>query len=174
MIELELIPDLSPLDAIEAALEPIRVPVAMRQTSEFAAGEFGRNFLGSHTPTGQAWPPLKRPRPLGHNPGTRPLIDTGMLMHSVISDGPGHVNVIADDLMTIGTTNFKAVFHQFGTKHKSGTEHIPARPFIGANDRIADQAAEYVLEELAFASQFAHRSPVTPSPQVNSSQTVAA
>lgn len=138
----ELTEDTSALDGLLKVFDQLQAPDAMRQIEEMAAGEMGRNFLGSHAPDGAAFAPLASPRPAGRNPGTRPLIDTGELLASVISEGPGHVSEVDGDSVKLGTTNWKAGFHQYGT------DRIPARPFIGVNETMADQAAQIVANDL--------------------------
>ena len=106
------------------------------------AGSLGVGFQQSKDPSGAVWKPLKRKRPKGHNQGTRPLIDTGDMQASIISTGTGHLQEVTDDSAMMGTEDRKAAFHQFGTSR------IPARPFVGISDEMADLAAEMVADEL--------------------------
>lgn len=104
--------------------------------NDILAGDLGEGFLSSESPDGSAWAVLKNPRPPGHNQGDRPLIDTGALMQSVVSNGAGHIEIVTQDSTTFGTSVEYAGVHQYG--RKDGT--IPARPFIGIPDRTLDTA----------------------------------
>jgi hypothetical protein len=77
-------------------------------------------FENSEAPDGTAWQALKRPRPRG---GDRPLQDTGVLMGSITAQVHGNI-------LQIGTATDYAHYHQFGT------QHIPARPFLGVSDDL--------------------------------------
>jgi len=102
-------------------------------------------IFNSLAPDGQPYKPLKRPRPKGHNPGTKPLIDTGALIQS-LRGGTDHVQKIDSFEAMVGTSHWKAGFHEFGTKH------IPARPFIGIDEGTQEQAPEllgdYIMREM--------------------------
>lgn len=86
-------------------------------------------FVSSRAPDGSTWKPLKRARPKGHNTARRPLIDTGEMFRSAVSDGANHIEQVTKNTAEIGTSDRKAAFHQYGTKH------IPARPFIGVSEK---------------------------------------
>lgn len=79
-----------------------------------------QRFEQSRSPDGTAWQALKRPRPRG---GDRPLQDTGVLMGSITAQAHGNI-------LQIGTATDYAHYHQFGT------QHIPARPFLGVTDDL--------------------------------------
>lgn len=79
-----------------------------------------QRFEQSRSPDGTAWQALKRPRPRG---GDRPLQDTGVLMGSITAQAHGNI-------LQIGTATDYAHYHQFGT------QHIPARPFLGVSDDL--------------------------------------
>ena len=106
------------------------------------AGSLGVGFQQSKDPSGAVWKPLKRKRPKGHNQGSRPLIDTGAMQASIVSTGAGHLQEVSDDSAMMGTEDFKAAFHQYGTSR------IPARPFVGISDDMVDLAAEMVAAEI--------------------------
>ena len=130
------------LDGIAAAMVAPKAEEPIRKTAQHIAGELGRGFQSSVDPSGTAWAPLKRPRPAGHNPGTRPLIDTGEMMLSAISDGSGHIEQVTGDSLAYGTSNWKAKIHQ------GGTARIPARPLVGWTKGSADYAVESVADHL--------------------------
>lgn len=54
----------------------------------------------------------------------QPLMDTGRLYNSI------EAQVIGKHRLQVGTATDYAHFHQFGT------EHIPARPFLGVSDDL--------------------------------------
>lgn len=102
----------------------------------------GQLFLSSRSPAGTPWAPLKRKRPKGHNPGMRPLIDTGALMSSVVGTGAGKIEVIEDDGGLFGTRVKYAGIHQ------DGGGNIPARPFLGTSPELEDMAAEMAADAI--------------------------
>lgn len=85
-----------------------------------------QRFEQSRSPDGTAWQALKRPRPRG---GDRPLQDTGVLMGSITAQVHGNT-------LQIGTATDYAHYHQFGT------QHIPARPFLGVSDDLLTSIKE--------------------------------
>lgn len=85
-----------------------------------------QRFEQSRSPDGTAWQALKRPRPRG---GDRPLQDTGVLMGSITAQAHGNI-------LQIGTATDYAHYHQFGT------QHIPARPFLGVSDDLLTSIKE--------------------------------
>ena len=85
-----------------------------------------QRFEQSRSPDGTAWQALKRPRPRG---GDRPLQDTGVLMGSITAQVHGNT-------LQIGTATDYAHYHQFGT------QHIPARPFLGVSDDLLASVKE--------------------------------
>lgn len=120
---------------VQRLAEPQASDILSKWNDDLASA-LGEGFLDSQSSGGIAWAPPKHPRPPGHNPGTRPLIDTGKLMQSVISNSSGHIETVTQDSTLLGTSVFYAAFHQYGT----GT--IPARPFIGISEDLQDSAAE--------------------------------
>jgi len=112
--------------------------------------EFAQNiaegFQGSHSQFGQTWPPLKHPRPKGHNQDPHPLIDTGALMASVTSDAGDSIREITvghgESTLTFGTSIAYGIFHQ------TGTSRVPARPFLNVNQDQADRAAELFAQTI--------------------------
>ena len=74
-------------------------------------------FQDGKNPYGDAWLPTVA----GNDP---PLTETGAMSNSV-------VNAVTGDGFTISITDYKAIFHQGGTRNKStGEIHIPARPML--------------------------------------------
>jgi phage gpG-like protein len=131
------------LESVERLAENPSVKRGLQRTAEEFVGELGEMMVRSVSPDGRPYAPLKNPRPPGHNQNSGPLIDTGQMMLSLISDAEGHLESIGDDRAEVGTNDFKAIFHQFGTKK------MVARPFVGVNDEMADIAQIRVAEDLA-------------------------
>jgi phage gpG-like protein len=127
---------------LEQAVNHPAVQPALKEIAQQLAGDLGRGFISSESPDGEPWADLKHPRPRGHNTGTRPLIDFGDLMLSVIDESSDHIEIITDDSLTYGTSDPKAHFHQ------DGTSKMVARPFMGfTQDRIT-QAARTVMQQV--------------------------
>ena len=115
-------------DGLGEALGTLRLLATKGEKLEPLLDELGQDevarvvqrFEQSRSPDGTAWQALKRPRPRG---GDRPLQDTGVLMGSITAQAPGNI-------LPIGTATDYAHYHQFGT------QHIPARPFLGVTDDL--------------------------------------
>lgn len=135
------------LDQLGNLLEHPQLANPIHNWLTHLAGDLGQAFLSSRSPDGTPWPPLKRKRPKGHNPGHRPLIDFGKLLASVVSDGTGHVETVTDDSAEFGTSVDYAGYQNFGTSH------IPAREFMAASDDMQDLAAELVASDLILQIQ---------------------
>ncbi|WP_417375996.1 phage virion morphogenesis protein [Gimesia maris] len=132
------------LSGIVRRLESPQASKVLSEWNDELAGDLAQGFLNSHSPDGVPWAPLKNPRPPGHNPGTRPLIDFGDLIRSVVSNGQGHIEIITDDSTTFGTSIYYASVHQYGSKDGS----IPARPFLGIPGESLDKAVEMLSGHL--------------------------
>lgn len=115
-------------DGLGEALGTLRLLATKGEKLEPLLDELGQDevarvvqrFEQSRSPDGTAWQALKRPRPRG---GDRPLQDTGVLMGSITAQAHGNI-------LQIGTATDYAHYHQFGT------QHIPARPFLGVTDDL--------------------------------------
>lgn len=135
------------VEVVQRMEQPEASEPLTRWTEELS-GDLGEGFLGSRSPDGQAWRPLKKKRSGksrrggSRNPGRRPLIDTGDLMLSVISDGRGHVETITGDEVIFGTEDELARIHQ------DGRGPIPERPFIGVSEEMENRALEIVADFL--------------------------
>lgn len=115
-------------DGLDEALGTLRLLATKGEDLAPMLDELGQDevarvmqrFEQSRSPDGTAWQALKRPRPRG---GGRPLQDTGVLMGSITAQVHGNT-------LQIGTATDYAHYHQFGT------QHIPARPFLGVSDDL--------------------------------------
>lgn len=115
-------------DGLDEALGTLRLLATKGEDLTPMLDELGQDevarvvqrFEQSRSPDGTAWQALKRPRPRG---GDRPLQDTGVLMGSITAQVHGNT-------LQIGTATDYAHYHQFGT------QHIPARPFLGVSDDL--------------------------------------
>lgn len=121
-------------DGLDEALGTLRLLATKGEDLAPMLDELGQDevarvvqrFEQSRSPDGTAWQALKRPRPRG---GDRPLQDTGVLMGSITAQVHGNT-------LQIGTATDYAHYHQFGT------QHIPARPFLGVSDDLLASVKE--------------------------------
>jgi phage gpG-like protein len=128
------------LDGLVESIEHPHAEPALREWLEGFKQFIAQSFAGSRSPFGEGWAPLKHRRPKGHNPNSRPLIDTRALMESVTSD-EGILELDGQHLR-FGTAIPYAGFHQHGTKN------IPARVFLGVPEDEATRAADILAEHL--------------------------
>ena len=113
-------------DGLDEALGTLRLLATKGEDLTPMLDELGQDevarvvqrFEQSRSPDGRAWQTLKRPRG-----GEHPLQDTGVLMGSITAQAHGNI-------LQIGTATDYAHYHQFGT------QHIPARPFLGVSDDL--------------------------------------
>lgn len=131
------------IDGVIGELEKPQAKGVLDSWVDHLAGDLGEGFLKSRSPDGKPWKPIQ-PRGEGHNPGHRPLIDTGMLMQSVVSNGKGHIEVVTNDTAIFGTSIEYAGVHQYGRKDGS----IVARPFIGIPQSSLIVAMEKIADHL--------------------------
>ena len=124
-----------------AALKNLKLRRPIRKWLDYAAGTLGQYMVQSRSPDGTRYPPLKRPRPPGHNQQSGPLIDFGDMLRSLIADGTDHIEQVTNTTGTIGTRDEKAAKHQYGI-------NVTHRPFVGVNDEMADEAAELIADEV--------------------------
>ncbi|QDT94362.1 phage virion morphogenesis protein [Gimesia algae] len=120
------------------------VPDAMQAALSATKTDLVEGFQTSTAPDGSAWAPLKRPRPPGHNPDPKPLIDFGKLQDSVGYQGADHIEGVTGEGFTLGATVEYAGVHQDGSKKKN----IPARPFMGFSEEVLDTAAELTADSI--------------------------
>ena len=150
--------------------------VTLKRCAVLIHADTKRNFHASHDPNGVPWAGLK------HREG-RPLRDKGILMASATAQGPGHIEFITDTMLVIGTNLDYAAIHQYGgtihvpekrrpypltpwvfevggqkviTRHIAAhTITIPARPFLGFSDALAEKCAlvfgDWMIEEMKAA-----------------------
>lgn len=115
-------------DGLDEALGTLRLLAAKGKNLSPMLDELGRDeearvlmrFEHGEAPDGTTWQALKQPRPRG---GDKPLQDTGVLMGSITAQVHGNT-------LQVGTATDYAHYHQFGT------QHIPARPFLGVSDDL--------------------------------------
>ena len=122
-------------DGLDEALGTLRLLAAkgknlsplLDKLGEDEVARVVRRFDNSEAPDGTPWQPLKRPRPLRQGQrgigGDQPLMNIGNLYNSITAQVHGNI-------LQIGTATDYAHYHQFGT------QHIPARPFLGVTDDL--------------------------------------
>lgn len=135
------------LYGVVGSLEKPQAAGVLAEWNDELAGDLAESFLNSKSPDVKPWPPLKTPRPKGHNQGLRPLIDTGALMRSVVSNGAGHIEIVTQDSSTFGTNIEYAAVQHFGNK-PSSKNNTPARPFMGISNKTLDKAAEMLSHHI--------------------------
>lgn len=140
------------LDGIVGVCANPQAQEPLRKAIEEWTGELGRGMAAGKSPDGTPFAPLdpdyKRTR---ENQGGPPLTNLGDMLMSLLSDGSGHIEEIGDDEATLGSLHNKngsdppvSVVHQLG----SPTMNIPARPWIGVNEAMAEIAAERIGEHI--------------------------
>lgn len=164
------------LEERAAKLSRIDLSQPMRVLLVLAKANVKEHFATGTAPDGTVWQPLKRPRQgkRHKNSSPLPLRDTGLLMASVTSAGPHHVERLTDSSMEVGTNLEYAGIHQYGgtvhhpersrnkpwvftndsgdtvftRKVKAHDVTIPARPFLGWSERLIKQCADVLGEVL--------------------------
>jgi phage gpG-like protein len=134
--------DLSELPALLARqvkeLEQLDFTDANRAAAVVVRNHLVAGMKKGVSPDGTPFLPLKRPR-RGKGgklkPFQQPLWDSGRLANS-LGAGMGHVERVSSLGLVIGTNVSYAPYHQ------SGTETIPARPFIGISDECQEELDE--------------------------------
>lgn len=138
------------LDGVIAVCDAPQAAEPLRKWTEEAAGELGRNMTQGRSPDGTPFKPLS-PRTIARrqNKAGPPLINQGDLLASLIGDGSGHFEEVGDREATLGTMHNKrgsnppvAVVHQLGSEKRN----IPARPFVGVNEAMAEAGEQLIGE----------------------------
>lgn len=116
-------------------LEPFQQTLAEQHAGMFA-GEFDSNLID--------WEPLK-PSTIKRKGHDRILVEHGDLMRSLVTvGGSDNVHDVQPRGLIYGTSDPKALFHQFGTVK------MPARPPVGVSeenlDKLVDQVADSTVE----------------------------
>ena len=114
-------------------LEQRRFQPVIAAVGEKLKEGFTDNFAKSRAPDGTPWAPRKSKK--AKNPL---LILTAAMIRSVGTTAPGHIESYGDDAGILGTSDFKAGFHQFGTRYMS------KRPFLDVTEQVLDQCTEIV------------------------------
>ena len=114
------------LEAKAAALDSADFTVPLGEMRQVMGAATKENFLGSHDPDGNPWPPLK------YRIG-RPLIKTGAMLASLHAAGVGSIDELRASGLRYGTSIFYAGFHQRGTRT------IPQRRFLGITAIMRDR-----------------------------------
>nr|DAN84281.1 MAG TPA: virion morphogenesis protein [Caudoviricetes sp.] len=112
-------------DGLDEALLKLRMLAAKGEDLSPLLDELGEDevtrvmlrFESGTAPNGVWWDELT-------SRDGQPLMDTGRLYNSI------EAQVIGKHRLQVGTATDYAHFHQFGT------EHIPARPFLGVSDDL--------------------------------------
>lgn len=106
---------------------------------ELAAMEAGM-FAGEYDSNLEDWPALAEStiKRKGHD---RILVETGALRESLVQiGGPDNVHEAFEKGMVYGTSDAKALFHQFGTSR------MPKRSPVGITDEVMDKLVNVVAD----------------------------
>lgn len=147
----------------------------LRAMGVYLGGQAKRSFDEQRSPDGVPWKPRAMPRNRprdrkaarsGRGTGQKLLRDTNLMMAaaSASAASPGSVYELTDTYLEQGVAMDRAWWHQHGVLHPirpktkralswPGAEHpvkstsgIPARPFLGITDAMADRLALYALD----------------------------
>lgn len=129
---------------------PVDFSKPFKVVEQLLASEAKECFRTESDPWRKKWAPLKRPYRYrgGKRTKARILQDTGALRSSVTSAfAAGNVRQRTSTSLTWGTQLPYAGYHQ------DGTAKIPARPFLGLNDKTMDRIdqvlGDYAADEVA-------------------------
>src|SRR5207248_834126 len=111
--------------------------------SLYLSAQARTNFAEGHSPGGVPWVGLKRPSRKRGGPSAKPLRDTGLLMASQGQGGAGHVEEASATAFVTGTNVAYAGYQQ------GGTQHSPARPFLGLTTLMADRVVLILQDHAA-------------------------
>lgn len=112
--------------------------------AESHAGFFSKRV----DPNGSKWPALAA-FTIAKKGNDVPLVETGAMRASTLEKGaPDHIEAVSHRGLLFGTSDEKAIYHQFGTRK------IPQRAFIGMTteqvDEVAGIVADHAVEGLKF------------------------
>lgn len=145
-MELTLERGLDFVGAVGRVCQTPKAKPALEKWSEDAKKELGAMMVAQVSPDGTPYRPLS-PVTIALKGHDRALYETGAMEASLIGSGDGHIEDVTNDSVTLGTAHEKrgrpvAAIHQFGEGR------IPARPFVGVNEDMVDDAAELVAGEI--------------------------
>jgi len=107
-----------------------------------------KNIDESRTPDGVPYPPLKRPRPRGHNQDPKPLVDTGAM------DGSIHFELRGTDAVFAGPSLDESPYFPIqnqGAIHRG----VPPRTFIGVRAEDEDGIRSVIGKHITLAFEVA-------------------
>jgi phage gpG-like protein len=101
------------LEAAAGAAARVDFTEPLKVCKQLIVSDVKRNFYEGHSPDGEPWLPLRRPRPNSKG-GDKPLLNTAILEGSVTGRGPGHVERLTPTSLEVGTNHEAAALHQHG------------------------------------------------------------
>ncbi|TWT58880.1 Phage virion morphogenesis family protein [Thalassoglobus neptunius] len=119
---------------------------ALQDWTDFAKGELDQMMHQQVSPDGTPYAPLSRYTSMlkGHSVA---LFETGELNSSVKGNRAGHIEQVTNNSARLGTAHTKNG-EPVAARMQHGSGKIPARPFIGVNDKMADDAAERIGDDV--------------------------
>ena len=118
-------------DGVADELDRMNFQDALEECIPILQEGFTDNFALSRAPDGTPWAARKDTK--AQNPI---LILTSELLRSVGGQTGDSIERIDDTVLTLGTKDKKAAFHEHGTKH------MVARPFMGVDESKLDDCEE--------------------------------
>jgi len=130
------------LDGIVVVSQKPKCKSVMQKIVEETKEQLNTGFQQGISPTGSKWPALKQQRPPHRNQNNKPLLDTYKLQESVTEKTAGHLEVVSDQGLTLGT------YVEYASTHQEGSGPIPQRQFLGFNEKITDSATTKVADSV--------------------------
>lgn len=96
------------------------------------------NFTGSRDPSGKPWAPRKN---IGD--GHPLLMDTGRLMQAATGGGAGHSSAASSRELSVGVSDASVPYAKY---HETGTSKMPARRFMGVQERRLAEIDEIIAD----------------------------
>lgn len=109
-----------------------------------------RIYRGGPSPDGDEWAPLSEETTVYFKGHSRPLIDSGELVHSI------EVDSVDDTGFVISADADHASYMQEGVRRTSGRipgKRVPARPFMGFSQTNLDRIRRMLIDHLAAANE---------------------
>lgn len=134
------------LDGVAGVCDAPQCHDALQQWATEAKDELGQWMDQEQAPDGAAHAPLAAST-VARKGFSRILYEYGDLRESVAGTGDGHIEEVGPASVVLGTEHQKKGKPVAGFL-QGGTSRMPARPFVGATEKMGDRAAELVSDSL--------------------------
>ncbi|WP_437187856.1 phage virion morphogenesis protein [Planctomicrobium sp. SH668] len=134
------------LSQVETCCRDPHVRPALQAWADEAKATLGDMMHAQVSPDGTPYAPLSpvTVEKKGHH---KALFDTEAMYRSVVGSGGGHIEDVQDASVVLGTAHQKHG-QNIAAVHQNGAGRIPARPFIGVSEQMADDAATRIADDL--------------------------